>query len=70
MYVLTLLQLISKISMKSRDGRILCVCHDFTKYLSIENKNRTAEWKLREFTLTIFWQKFRESNICTNEITR
>ena len=25
-------------------------------------------WKLRKFTLTLIWQKFRESNVCTTEI--
>ena len=27
-------------------------------------------WKLRKFTLTLFWQKFRESNGFTNKITK
>ena len=27
-------------------------------------------WKLREITLTHFWQKFRESNGFTKEITK
>ena len=27
-------------------------------------------WKLREFTLTHFWKKFRESNSFTKEITK
>ena len=27
-------------------------------------------WKLREFTLTFFWQQFRESNGFTKEITK
>ena len=26
-------------------------------------------WKLRKFTLTLFWQKFRESDGFTNKIT-
>ena len=26
-------------------------------------------WKLRKFTLTLFWQKFRESNGFTKEVT-
>ena len=25
-------------------------------------------WKLREFSLTHFWQKFRENNVFTNEV--
>ena len=29
----------------------------------------TQLWKLRKFTLTLFWQKFRETNIFTKEIT-
>ena len=29
-----------------------------------------AVWKLRKFTLTHFWQNFRESNGFTNEITK
>ena len=30
-----------------------------------------AVWKLRKFTLTtLVWQKFRESNIFTKEITK
>ena len=27
-------------------------------------------WKLRKFSLTLFWQKFRESNVFTKEITK
>ena len=27
-------------------------------------------WKLRKSTLTLFWQKFRESNRLTKEITK
>ena len=27
-------------------------------------------WKLRKFTLTLIWQKFRESNIFTKELTQ
>ena len=27
-------------------------------------------WKLRKFTLTLFWQKFHESDIFTKEITK
>ena len=27
-------------------------------------------WKLRKFTLTQFWQKFRETNVLTKEITK
>ena len=27
-------------------------------------------WKLREFTLTLFWQKFRESNVFIRGITK
>ena len=27
-------------------------------------------WKLRKFTLTLFWQKFRENNDFTNKITK
>ena len=34
---------------------------DFTKKLV---------WKLREFSPTHFWQKFRESNVFTKEITK
>ena len=30
----------------------------------------TTVWKLRKFTLTHFWQKFRESNTFTKEITK
>ena len=34
------------------------------------NESRTV-WKLRKFTLTHFWQKFRESNgFNTREITK
>ena len=35
----------------------------------IHGSHRTV-WKLRKFTLTLFWQKFRESNIFTKEITK
>ena len=27
-------------------------------------------WKLQKFTLTLFWQKFRETNVFTKEITK
>ena len=27
-------------------------------------------WKLRKFLLPLFWQKFRESNVFTKEITK
>ena len=27
-------------------------------------------WILREFTLTLFWQKFRESNVFANKVTK
>ena len=27
-------------------------------------------WKLRKFALTLFWQKFRENNVFTKEITK
>ena len=27
-------------------------------------------WKLRKFSLKLFWQKFRESNVFTKEITK
>ena len=27
-------------------------------------------WKLQKFALTLFWQKFRESNVLTGEITK
>ena len=27
-------------------------------------------WKLRKFTVTLFWQRFRESNGFTREITK
>ena len=27
-------------------------------------------WKLRKFTLTLFWQKFRQSNVFTKESTK
>ena len=27
-------------------------------------------WKLRKFILTLFWQKFRETNVFTKEITK
>ena len=30
-------------------------------------KNLCTVWKLRKFTLTLFWQKFRESNSFTNK---
>jgi len=29
-----------------------------------------AEWKLRKFIHTLFWQKFREINDVTTEITK
>ena len=29
-----------------------------------------AVWKLLKFTLTVFWQKFRETNVFTKEITK
>ena len=30
----------------------------------------TTVWKLRKFTFTLFWQKFRESNVFAKEITK
>ena len=36
----------------------------FTKFLP-----KNGESKLRTFTLTLFWQRFRESNGFTNKMT-
>ena len=38
---------------------------DFTKFLfKFCNRRTTVSlWKLRKFTVTLFWQKFRESNV-------
>ena len=33
-------------------------------------KNMVTLWKLRKFSLTFFWQKFRETNGFTKEITK
>ena len=30
----------------------------------------TAHWKKRNFTLTLFWQTFRQNNGFTNKITK
>ena len=39
-----------------------------TRILFLITKEHTV-WKLWKFTLTIFWQIFRESNICIKEVT-
>ena len=36
----------------------------------ISHSVHTVVWKLRKFTLTLFWQKFRENNVFTKEITK
>ena len=48
---------------------------DFTKFswILLGSWNRTlwsTVWKLREFSLTHFWQKFRESNGFTNKLPK
>ena len=40
------------------------LAHCFHKITPILD-SRTTVWKLRKFTLTLFWQKIRESNIFT-----
>ena len=46
---------------------------DFTKFLFFHSflTSKITVWKLREFSLTLthFWQKFRQSNVFTKEIT-
>ena len=37
--------------------------------VSLGTRSATV-WKLRKFTLTLFWQKLRESNDFTNKITK
>ena len=43
-----------------------CVRENFCNFHSVG----PTLWKLRKFTLTKFWQKFRESNGFTKEITK
>ena len=45
------------------------ICFDLTEKF-INSQNSVTVWKLREFTLTHFWLKFRESNSFTKEITK
>ena len=40
------------------------------KCVRVNFRNFHTVWKLRKFTLTLFWQKFRESNGFTNKITK
>ena len=42
----------------------------FTKYLPKNNEMHSAVWKLRKFTITHFWQKFREINVFSKEVTK
>ena len=42
----------------------------FDKIREQSSHQCTAVWKLRKFTLTRFWQKFRESNGFTIKVTR
>ena len=42
---------------------------DEKKYLVFYKYTLTV-WKLRKFTLTLFWQIFRETNVFTKEITK
>ena len=48
----------------------------FQKYVTVNFRNfhtvyyLFTVWKLRKFTLTHFWQKFRETNVFTIEITK
>ena len=42
-----------------------CVRENFHNFHTVS----CTVWKLREFSLTLFWQKFRESNVYTKEIT-
>ena len=37
--------------------------------IQFRESNLTTLWKFQKFTLTHFWQKFRESNGFTKEIT-
>ena len=43
--------------------------HEKNRQIECYNSTPTV-WKLREFSLTHFWQKIRESNVFTKEITR
>ena len=62
----------NKYSVKSTTSHITCWCAhvDFTEFYSYESFSflekfrefKYTVWKLRKFSLTHFWQKFRESN--------
>ena len=43
---------------------------DLTEKYSFFWKTHSTVWKLRKFSLTYFWQKFRQSNGFTKEITK
>ena len=41
-----------------------------TSIFENEVKHMYTLWKLRKFSLTLFWQKFRERKVFTKEITK
>jgi len=41
---------------------------NFTKNLSLHCTWECKVWKLREFSLTLFWKKYRESNSYTKQV--
>ena len=45
-------------------------CFDFTEILRKMATAHSTVWKLRKFTFTLFWQKFRETNVFTKEIDK
>ena len=55
--------LISRKVWETDNSDFYTVCHDHEKY-------QCTMWKFRKFTLTHFWQKFRESNVFTVEIAK
>ena len=56
-----------KFFVKSRNFCQKCVRENFRNFHTVYH---STVWKLRTFTLTLFWQKFRESNGFTNKITK
>ena len=57
---------VRKISVKSTNFVLT------TRHFMVVSRNctlSTVVWNLRKFSLTLFWQKFRESNVFTKEIT-
>ena len=52
--------LISRKVWETDNSDFYTVCHDHEKY-------QCTMWKFRKFTLTHFWQKFRERNVFNNK---